>query len=145
MSIFDNNDKSNYELTIGKLITFQLYWNMINSAYKGLQNVLTAFTRGAGAAERVLTLLDHIGNKPHNLYSGLVAELDGNIFIENVHFHYKSRPENAVLQGIDLKVKPGQVIALVGRSGGGKSTLVHLLMRFYDVTKGEIRHYAALA
>jgi len=135
MSILNHNHS---ELTIGKLITFQLYWNMINSAYKGLQNVLTAFTRGAGAAQRVLTLLDNIGDKPHNLYSGLVAELDGNIFIENVHFHYKSRPENAVLQGIDLKVKPGQVIALVGRSGGGKSTLVHLLMRFYDVTKGEI-------
>ena len=134
-----NNNNIHTELTIGKLITFQLYWNMINSAYKGLQNVLTAFTRGAGAAQRVLTLLDHISNKENNLYSGLnPIPLDGNIFIENVYFNYKSRPENNVLQGINLNIKPGQVIALVGRSGGGKSTLIHLLMRFYDVTNGKI-------
>ena len=136
MSILDSSNSN--ELTIGKLITFQLYWNMINSAYKGLQNVLTAFTRGAGAAERVLTLLDHIGDKEHNLYSGLYNRLDGHIFVENVHFHYKSRPDNPVLKGIDLHVEPGQVIAFVGRSGGGKSTMIHLLMRFYDATKGQI-------
>merc|ERR1712087_273035 len=119
------NPKSVNELTVGKLITFQLYWNMINSAYKGLQNVLTAFTRGAGAAERVLTLLDHIGDKEHNLYHGLYNELDGHIFIEDAHFSYKSRPDNPVLQGINLHIEPGQVVALVGQSGGGKSTMIH--------------------
>eukprot|EP01083_Nonionella_stella_P181393 649653_1 len=137
-SIFSHN--SNYELTIGKLITFQLYWNMINNAYKGLQNVLTSFTSGAGAAQRVITLLDRIGNNPHNLYSGEYPKqgLDGHIFIENVHFHYKSRSDNVVLDGIDLEIKPDEVVAVVGRSGGGKSTLIHLLLRFYDVTKGQI-------
>ncbi len=108
ISILNNNNKSHNELTVGKLITFQLYWNMINNAYKGLQNVLTAFTRSAGAAQRVLTLLDHIGNKQHNLYSVLELNkqtgLDGNIYIENVHFRYKSRPANAVLNEMNLTI-----------------------------------------
>merc|ERR1711874_405747 len=111
----------------------------------GLQNVITSFTRGAGAAERVLTLLDHIGDKQQrtlNQWNGKEAEnapeLDGYITVQDVHFHYKSRPNNPVLQGIDLQVEPGQVVALVGRSGGGKSTLIHLLMSFYDVTSGQI-------
>ena len=137
LSIIDN--KYHTELTIGKLITFQLYWNMINNAYKGLQNVLTSFTRGAGAAQRVLTLLDHISDKKNNLYSGIDPRpLDGSIFIDNIYFNYKSRPENNVLNGINLDIKPGEVVALVGKSGGGKSTLIHLLMRFYDVNKGNI-------
>merc|ERR1719385_423278 len=138
-------ENSSNTLSIGDLMKFQMYWNKINNSYKGLQNVLTSFTRGAGAAERVLTLLDHIGDKQKktlNQWNGLEAdhapELDGYITVQDVHFHYKSRPKNPVLQGINLQVEPGQVVALVGRSGGGKSTLIHLLMSFYDVTSGEI-------
>jgi len=134
--------KSHTELTIGKLITFQLYWTMINNAYQGLQNVLTSFIRGAGAAERVLTLLDRISDTQHNLYSGRVPAptpvLDGHLWIENISFHYKTRADTQVLRGLSLHVRPGQVVALVGKSGGGKSTLIHLLMRFYDVTEGAI-------
>lgn len=56
----DDGTIANSDLTAGKLITFQLYWNMINNAYKSLQSVLTSFTRAAGAAQRILTLLDSL-------------------------------------------------------------------------------------
>lgn len=127
----------NSDLTIGKLITFQLYWNMINTSYKGLQNIITAFTRAGGAAQRVLTLLDNLPDI--DLNSGIECRnLDGYIHIDNVHFTYPMRPDQPVLKGINLNIEPGQVIALVGKSGGGKSTLCHLLMRFYDPTEGNI-------
>jgi len=58
--------------------------------------------------------------------------------LKNVHFYYQMRPENIVLKGVDLKIRPGKVCAFVGKSGGGKSTLIHLLMRFYDPRKGAI-------
>ena len=58
--------------------------------------------------------------------------------MENVEFHYQMRPEQKVLKGINLTIKSGQVIALVGKSGGGKSTIIHLLLRFYDPRAGRI-------
>src|SRR5699024_11333772 len=67
-----------------------------------------------------------------------VHDIQGNIDVENVSFQYK-KDEKAVLQNCDLSVKKGETIALVGMSGGGKSTLVSLIPRFYDVTSGSIK------
>ena len=80
-----------------------------------------------------------------------VKDLEGDIKLENVCFAYQSlicfsffadvrtgRPNNKVLKGVNLTIRKGSVVALVGKSGGGKSTLVHLLMRFYDPTSGTI-------
>lgn len=69
---------------------------------------------------------------------GLKPEFTGEIAFKDVHFRYASRPQTAVLQGMSFEVKPGQTVALVGNSGCGKSTIVSLLMRFYDVTSGHV-------
>lgn len=115
-------------LSMGKLITFQLYWNQIQSGYKSIMSVLMSLTRAAGAAQRVLSLVDALPDiDPHK--GTMLSSLDGDIRLENVHFHYQMRPQHKVLSGVSVHVSKGQVCALVGRSGGGKSTIVHLLMR----------------
>ena len=80
-----------------------------------------------------------IGPIPRFPFAGATpATAKGELLLEDVEFHYQMRPDNAVLSGINLHIKPGTVCALVGRSGGGKSTIVHLLMRFYDPKAGQI-------
>ncbi|CAD7947713.1 unnamed protein product [Amoebophrya sp. A120] len=68
-----------------------------------------------------------------------VTTMQGEIKLENVHFKYQTRPENPVLNGLNLTLKPNTTTALVGKSGGGKSTVIHLLLKFYDVTEGKIK------
>ncbi|CAK9204177.1 unnamed protein product [Sphagnum jensenii] len=127
----------NNRLSAGKLITFQLYWNQIQGAYKGIMSVLMSLTRAAGAAQRVLSLVDALPDIDPNAGT-MVSSLEGEVKLENVYFYYQMRPQNPVICGVNLEVDKGQVCALVGRSGGGKSTIVHLLMRFYDPTQGRI-------
>jgi len=124
-------------LTVGKLITFQLYWGQMNSAYSSLISVLNSFTRASGAAQRVLTLMDSLPDI--NPEGGVeLEEVKGELRLDNVSFAYQMRPDNPVLKGVSLTIPANSVFALVGRSGGGKSTIVALLQRFYDVQQGRI-------
>ncbi|CEL94100.1 unnamed protein product [Vitrella brassicaformis CCMP3155] len=132
------------ELSLGSLITFQLYWNMMNGAYKALNGVINNLVRAAAAAQRVFQLLDCQpdieGTRPAEV-TGIVLNPDTmqcNLRFDNVVFTYQMRPEKPVLSGIDLDIPGGSVCAFVGRSGGGKSTLIHLLQRFYDPQQGAI-------
>jgi len=124
-------------LSIGKLITFQLYWNMINSSYQSLTGVVSSFTRAGGAAQRVMSLLDNMPDIDPS-QGEPVKNIKGDITLEDVEFFYQMRPDQQILKGINLTIAAGQVCALVGKSGGGKSTLIHMLMRFYDPKKGRI-------
>lgn len=80
------------------------------------------------------------GNHCVNVVVVYVSKTDmtGAVEFHNVHFHYPTRPDVEVLQGFSLKVQPGQVVALVGSSGCGKSTVVQLLERFYDSVDGQV-------
>ena len=112
---------------------------MINTAIQALNDMVNSFTRAAGAAERVLSLYDltpDIDPDGGDLADAVLARWD--IAFHDVFFHYQMRPEQKVLQGMSFKVDEGQVCALVGKSGGGKSTLVHLILRFYDPREGRI-------
>jgi len=80
------------------------------------------------------SLLDSIPDINPKL--GKEVDIIGDVRLEDVHFHYQMRPENKVLKGVSLEVKSGQILALVGKSGGGKSTLIHLLLRLYDPKEG---------
>lgn len=125
-------------ITVGALIKYQLYWNMINNSYQALNNMLNAFTRAAGAAERVLSLVDLEPDISSEGGAPASAIDRWSIRFDDVAFRYQMRPENPVLSGMSFEVPAGTVTALVGTSGGGKSTLVHLMLRFYDPRAGRI-------
>jgi len=122
----------------GKLVTFQLYWSIINRSYQSLNGVVNSLTVAAAAAERVLSLLDNLPVMDPN--SGTIIhskDIVGKIEISKLTFTYQLRPKNPVLNNIDLVIPANSTCAVVGRSGGGKSTLIHLLMRFYDLHSSE--------
>ena len=111
------------------LFSFILYTGIIGGAIAGLGNLYTALAGAIGATERVMEIL----NRPSEveLNSKRLApedRLKGEIEYKNVNFSYPTRPDISVLNGINLKIEPGQKIALVGTSGSGKSTIVQLLV-----------------
>jgi len=124
-------------LSVGNLITFQLYWGMINNAYNNLSDLLTQYTRAGGAAQRVLNLMDHRPDIDPTAGEILTA-LKGEVKLESVKFAYQMRPDQLVLKDVNLNIDAGKTLALVGRSGGGKSTIVHLILRFYLPQAGRI-------
>ena len=127
-------------ITVGQLITYQLYWNIINTAVQALNDNITTFTRAAGSAERVLSLFDLTPDiDPDGGTHVEAAVTRWSIEFVDVEFHYQMRPNLKVLTGMSFAVPAGKVGALVGRSGGGKSTMIHLLLRFYDPRAGCIR------
>lgn len=90
-------------------------------------------------SQRVFEMLDALPDV--DLDAGIMLkreQIKGTFVLENVDFSYQMRPNEKVLDGVDLTIEGGTTVAFVGKSGGGKSTLIHLLMRFYDPTKGSI-------
>jgi ATP-binding cassette subfamily B protein len=127
------------DLTVGQLIKFQLFWNMVNSSYNSIASLINQFTRASAAAQRVFSLMDSMPDIDPT--HGAMLERNkvrGGFVLEDVDFWYQMRESNKVLTNLSLTIKPGTVCALVGPSGGGKSTLVHLLLRFYDPRRGRI-------
>ena len=130
---------ANSDLTVGQLVTFQLYANMMNNAYQGLNNVINQFTRAAGAAERVLSLLDSQPDiDPEHGACFDEATFRGDIELRGVKFVYQMRPQQMILNDVSAHFAAGTMTAIVGRSGSGKSTLIHLLLRYYDAAHGSI-------
>eukprot|EP00980_Cylindrotheca_fusiformis_P015134 scaffold4180_cov99-Cylindrotheca_fusiformis.AAC.15 len=127
------------ELTVGELVTFQLFWNMMNNAYQSLQGLVTNFTRSAAGAEKIFSLWDSNPDiDPTQGRDIRPEEVQGNLQLKDVTFYYQMRPDNIVLKNFSLDIPAGKTIALVGRSGGGKSTIISLLLRFYDPREGRL-------
>jgi len=132
-------DSKGEDMSLGMLITYQLYWNMMNTAFISLGNVFNDLIRSSSAAERVISLIDARPEvDPDHGEKLTKAQVKGHLELKDLQFFYKTRAENLVLKGVNLEMKPGTTTALVGKSGGGKSTLVHLLMRFYEPTAGKL-------
>ncbi|WP_437954616.1 ABC transporter transmembrane domain-containing protein [Sorangium sp. So ce119] len=124
-------------MTIGKLTSFLVYTLLVAFSLAGLSDLWAAFMRALGAAERVFDLLDRTPAMP--LSGGLEPPcVQGKLELDRVKFSYPARRDVPVLKGIDLSVRPGEVIALVGSSGAGKSTIASLLLRLYDPDEGRI-------
>ncbi|MDP2312017.1 MAG: ABC transporter transmembrane domain-containing protein [Pseudomonadota bacterium] len=121
-----------------ELISFMLYTVFLAMGLAGVSGLLGDFNRAIGASERVFDLLDRApgvvtngGKRPENLR--------GHVTFEAVDFSYPTRPDAPVLRAVDLELEPGRVLALVGASGGGKSTVAALIARLYDPDAGRIR------
>ncbi len=115
--------------------TFIISVNMFISPMNQLINFVEQFQNGTTGFKRFLEIMDE---EEENLHEGnkICPKVIGNIFFENVSFHYKSSKE--VLKNISFNIKSGEKLALVGPSGGGKTTICHLIPRFYDTTEGKI-------
>ena len=123
-------------LTLGTLTAFLLYTFALAFAIAALGELWQDFMRAVGASERIFELMDRVP-----AVQGGTRRLDpvvGAVRFEGVQFAYPTRPEHAVLRGLDLELAPGKVLALVGRSGAGKSTVSALISRFYDPAAGRI-------
>lgn len=129
----------NDTLEVGDLFSFIIYTGILGGAIASFGTLYATLASAVGATERVQAILESKGeinlrdSKANNDLS-----LAGDIEYKNVHFSYPTRVEMDILKGIDLEIKEGQKIALVGQSGSGKSTIVSLLMRFYPLDQGEI-------
>lgn len=127
------------ELLAGELISFVAYTAIIGAAIAGLGNFYTQLLGAVGATERVRQILNSevevVPDKPN---AQSVGKLVGNIEYKNVDFSYPTRTDIPVLKSLSLNIESGQKVALVGSSGAGKSTIVQLLLRFYEIQSGDI-------
>ncbi|MGH2633579.1 MAG: ABC transporter ATP-binding protein, partial [Tepidiformaceae bacterium] len=125
-----------HELELGFLVSFALYINRFFDPIREMTQQYTNMQRATVAAERVFEVLDwpqDIEERPDAIE---LTDVNGEVEFRDVHFGYM--PEIEVLHGLSLKVAPGEHVALVGQTGAGKSTIISLLARFYDVTSGAV-------
>ena len=124
--------------TPGDLAAFIFYAFIVAGSVGAISEVWSDLQRAAGATERLVELLESPSEIADGPVDAVAPWQQLNLSVENVAFHYPSRPDQMVLQDLSFHVAPGEMVALVGPSGAGKSTFFDLLQRFYDVNSGQI-------
>lgn len=127
---------ANGSMTLGAVQAFIQYSRQFMHPLGSLASMMSSLQSGAASAERVFELLDAPEMSADTATLSLPADVQGRIVFENVRFGYD--PEKPVIQDLSLTVEPGQMVAIIGPTGAGKTTLVNLLMRFYEVDSGRI-------
>lgn len=123
-------------ITVGTVVAFNAYVLMISQPIRFMGFVILLTTQGLASAQRVFEIIDTPNELPVKPNAPAMPEVEGNIRFENVTFAYTGG--ETVLHDIDFEAKPGQVIAVVGATGSGKTSLVQLIPRYYDVTEGRV-------
>ena len=124
-------------ITVGGLSAFLSYADQYAKPFNDITGVVTELQNSVACAERVFALVDEPAQLPEAEGALELGEVSGAVTLDHVRFGYA--PERPILTDVDLEVAPGQRIALVGHTGCGKTTLINLLMRFYDVDAGAVR------
>ena len=127
---------SRNRITVGVLTAFIAYIGRFYGRLDSMSRIVSVTQKAAAGAKRIFDILDHVSNVPEPAHPVPIDRLEGHLALQGVGFRYGSR---SVIRGLDLDIRPGEMIGLVGHSGSGKSTLVNLICRFYDVTDGAIK------
>ena len=124
-------------ISVGQLVSFLSYANQYTKPFNEISGVVTELQNALACAARVLELIEETPETPEDEDALELTHPDGSVSVEHVWFSYT--PEQRLIEDFNLEVKPGQRIAIVGPTGCGKSTMINLLMRFYDAQQGTIR------
>ena len=127
---------SQSQITVGVLTAFIAYIGRFYGRLDSMSRIVSVTQKAAAGAKRIFDILDHVSNVPEPAQPLALEKVQGRIEMSGLGFRYGSR---SVIRGLNLDIKPGEMIGLVGHSGSGKSTLVNLICRFYDVSDGSIR------
>nr|WP_246498723.1 ABC transporter ATP-binding protein [Ideonella paludis] len=123
------------DITVGVLTAFIAYIGRFYGRLDSMSRIVSVTQKAAAGAKRIFDILDHVSNVPEPTDPVKDPQVLGGVTMENIAFRYGNR---SVIRGLNLDIRPGEMIGLVGHSGSGKSTLVNLICRFYDVTDGRI-------
>lgn len=126
----------NGNISVGQLSAFLSYANQYTKPFNEISGVVTELQSAFASAKRVFDIIDQEPQTPDAPNAIEIEDADGRVSFKDVYFSY--RPDSKLIENLNLSVKPGQRIAIVGPTGSGKTTIINLLMRFYDVDSGEI-------
>ena len=124
-------------ISVGRLSCFLSYANQYTKPFNEISGVVTELQNAFVCAGRIFELIDEEPQEPDAADARVLEEAQGNVDLKDVYFQYV--PEKKLIQNFNLQVKPGQRVAIVGPTGCGKTTVINLLMRFYDVYSGSIK------
>ncbi len=123
-------------ISVGQLSCFLSYANQYTKPFNEISGVVTELQNALACAARVLELIEAEPQIPDPADAAVLSEISGNVQLKDVYFSYV--PDKKLIEHFSLKVEPGQRVAIVGPTGCGKTTIINLLMRFYDVDSGAI-------
>ncbi len=125
------------QMTLGNISSFVLYSRKFSGPINEAANIMGEFQSSLSAAERIFQLMDELSEVGDKAGAKELVDMEGNVKVENISFGYNKN--KIILKNLSMNVPAGSMIAIVGPTGAGKTTLINLLMRFYDVNEGEIK------
>ncbi len=127
---------ANQRVTVGVLTAFLAYIGRFYIRLDSMSRIVSHTQKAAAGAKRIFEILDHVSSVPEPTHPVHLERVEGRIVLKDAGFRYGNR---AVIRGLDLDIRPGEMVGLVGQSGSGKSTLVNLVCRVYDLTERSIQ------